>query len=97
MSKHKALAELQEGMRHLKNNSAQRAIVSNYAEVAKTLGVSRMSIYRYRQLFADFPACPTLKVVVRIWAEQKGIPRKRGPRPSHPRKQVVQLEAKAAR
>ncbi len=89
MTKHKALAKLDEGLRHLKKNFGGSEIVANYAEVARMLGLSRMTIWRYRQLYVDFPKPPTFKVVVRIWAEQKGIPRKRGPRPTCQRKLVA--------
>ena len=91
MTKHKLLAELEEGLKHLKKSFGQREIVFNFTEAAKTLGLSRMSIYRYRRRYPDFPALPTFKTVVHIWAEQKGIPRKPGPLPSYRRKQVVYM------
>lgn len=90
---HKLLAELEEGLRNLKKNFAQREIVSNFAEVARTLGLSRMTIYRYRQLYADIPSLPTYKTVLRIWAAQKRIPRKRGPRPLRTTKEVGQTQS----
>jgi hypothetical protein len=56
-----------------------REIVLNWAEAAQVLGVSHMSMWRYRR---DLPAftLPTFKSVVRRLAETYGLPRKRNPR-----------------
>jgi hypothetical protein len=60
----------------------QRETIYNRTELARTLGVSRMSIWRYSYQVPDFPPLPTLKIVARRWAEKWGLPRKRGPAPS---------------
>ena len=60
-----------------------REVIYTKTEMARTLGLSRMSIYRYMDWFPDFPrALPTFKWVLRNWAAKRGIPRKPGPAPS---------------
>jgi predicted DNA-binding transcriptional regulator AlpA len=62
--------------------SEQREVIYTRAEMALTLGVSRMSVYCYMAEFPDFPsALPTFKRVLRNWAAKRGIPHKPGPAP----------------
>jgi len=68
----------------------ERELIYSYAEIAKTLGLSLMTIYRYR-IFPDFPNPITSKAAVTNWARHRGLPRKRGPYPGEMRKEVVQM------
>ncbi len=91
------LAEFERDLRSLKSRFQeqrpyeQREIIFTLAEVARTLALSRMSIYRYRQMFPDLPKLPTFKASVRGWAERHGLPRKRGPLPGQNRKMAVAM------
>jgi predicted DNA-binding transcriptional regulator AlpA len=69
----------------------QREIITNMAEVARTLGLSQALLYRYKRYFPDFPSLPTFKSAVRGWAERRRLPRRRGSQPSFQRKQVVYM------
>jgi hypothetical protein len=62
---------------------SERSIVLNWTEVAEVWGVSRQSVWRYRQQLPQLQL-PTFKSFLKQLAEQYGIPRKRGPRPKEP-------------
>jgi len=66
-------------------------LIYSVSEIAKTLGLSEMSIYRYRRDFPDFPKPITSKAAVSNWARRHGIPMKRGPLPSEIRRVVVRM------
>ena len=66
----------------------QRELIFTVPEIAKTLNVSEMTIYRYRELL---PSLPAWKGAFRTWALKYGIPRRRGPLPGEMRRQVVRL------
>ena len=68
----------------------QRELIFTVSEIAKTLGLSEMSIYRYRRFFPDFPQLPTFKGGLRNWAKHR-VPFKRGPLPSEKRRVVVRM------
>ena len=44
----------------------ERELIYTVSEIAKTLGLSEMSIYRYRRFFPNFPKLPTFKSGLRI-------------------------------
>ncbi len=71
----------------------QREFIYTMSEVARTLGVSEMSVYRYRRDFPNFPnpSPITSKAAVTNWARTYGIPRQRGPLPSEMRRVVVRM------
>ena len=66
-------------------------IIRTLDQAAKVLGVSRMSLYRYRDMFPDFPALPAFRMSLKGWAERYRLPRKRGPIPSHKSRMVASL------
>ncbi len=68
----------------------ERELIYTVSEIARTLGISEMSIYRYRRFFPDFPKLPTFKGGVRNWARNR-VPFKRGPLPSEIRRVVVRM------
>ena len=68
----------------------QRELIYTVSEIAKTLGLSEMSIYRYRRFFPDFPKLPTFKGGIRNWAKNR-VPFKKGPLPSEIRRVVVRM------
>jgi len=68
----------------------ERELIFTVSEIAKTLGLSEMSIYRYRRIFPDFPKPITFKAAVRNWARHR-VPFKRGPLPSEKWRVVVRL------
>jgi len=68
----------------------QRELIFTVSEIARTLGVSEMSVYRYRRFFPDFPKLPTFKAGLRNWAKHR-VPFKRGPLPSEIRRVVVRM------
>jgi len=68
----------------------QRELIYSVSEIARTLGLSEMSIYRYRRDFPNFPKLITSKGAVLNWARHR-VPRKRGPLPSEIRRVVVRL------
>jgi len=68
----------------------ERELIYTVSEIAKTLGLSEMSIYRYRRFFPDFPKLPTFKGGIRNWARYR-VPFKRGPLPSEIRRVVVRM------
>ena len=70
----------------------ERELIYTVSEIAKTLGLSEMSIYRYRQLYSDFPTPITSKAAVTNWARRHHLPRKRGPMPSDMRREVVRMK-----
>jgi len=74
----------------------KRELIYTISEVARTLGVSGMSVYRYRRNFPDFPNPNpiTSKAAVTAWARRHGIPLKRGPLPSEIRRVVVRMREK---
>ncbi len=69
----------------------ERELICSYAEIAKTLGLSEISIYRYRRDFPDFPKPITSKAAVTNWARHR-VPRKRGPLPSDMRREVIRMK-----
>ena len=69
----------------------QREFIFTVSEIARTLGLSEMSIYRYIKDFPTFPKPITFKATVSHWARRHGIPFKRGPLPSEIRRVVVRL------
>lgn len=76
------ISELRQEIKRLKRRPPfdERNVIYTKAEMARTLGVSRMSIYFYIAQFPDFPSgLPTLKWLLRRWAEKRGIPSKPGP------------------
>jgi len=78
---------------HKKRPFEQRELIYSVSEIAKTLGLSEMTIYRYRRDFPDFPNPNpiTSKGAVTSWARRHGIPMKRGPLPSEIRRVVVRM------
>jgi len=68
----------------------QRELIFIVSEIARTLGLSEMTIYRYRRLFFNFPRPITSKGAVLNWARHR-VPFKRGPRPSEIRRVVVRM------
>jgi len=69
----------------------QREFIFTVSEIARTLGLSEMSIYRYLRDFPTFPKPITFKSTVSNWARRHGIPFKRGPLPSEIRDVVVRM------
>jgi len=67
-----------------------REFIYTMSEIARTLGVSEMSVYRYRRDFPNFPKLITSKGAVLNWARHR-VPRKRGPLPSEMRRVVVRM------
>jgi len=80
-----------QGRRVKKRPFHERELIYTVSEIAKTLGLSEMSIYRYRRYFPDFPKLITSKAGVTNWARRHGIPFKRGPLPSEMRRVVVRM------
>ena len=74
-----------------KKNPLRLEIISTFEEAAKVLRFSRMSLYRYRQMYPDFPDLPAFAMSLRGWKERSRLPRKRGPLPSQRSKQTVYL------
>ncbi len=68
----------------------ERELIYTVSEIARTLGLSEMSIYRYRRLFFNFPRPITSKGAVLNWARHR-VPLKRGPLPSEIRRVVVRM------
>jgi len=68
----------------------ERELIYTVSEIARTLGLSEMSIYRYRRFFPDFPKLPTFKGGIRNWARHR-VPFKKGPLPSEIRRVVVRM------
>jgi DNA-binding XRE family transcriptional regulator len=66
-------------------------IIRTFEEAARVIGVSRMSLFRYREMLGDFPPLPTFKIALRWWKQKHGLPRKRGPLPGQRSKMVVFL------
>ncbi len=69
----------------------QRELIFTVSEIARTLDLSEMSIYRYIRDFPTFPKPITFKATVSNWARRHGIPFKRGPLPSEKRRAVVRM------
>ena len=69
----------------------ERELIYSYAEIGKTLSVSGMTIYRYRNIFPDFPKPITSKAAVSNFARRHHLPRKRGPLPSDMRREVIKM------
>ncbi len=80
-----------QGRRVKKRPFEQRELIFTVSEIAKTLGLSEMSIYRDIKDFPTFPKPITSKAAVRNWARTHGIPLKRGPLPSEIRDVVVRM------
>ncbi len=80
-----------QGRRVKKRPFEQRELIYTVSEIAKTLGLSEMSIYRYLRDFPTFPKPITFKATVSNWARRHGIPLKRGPLPSEIRRVVVRM------
>jgi predicted DNA-binding transcriptional regulator AlpA len=57
---------------------AERSYVLNWSEVAAVLGLSRMSVWRYRKMLS-IPKPPVFKSTIKEWAHANSLPRKRGP------------------
>ena len=68
----------------------QRELIFTVSELAKTLGLSEMSIYRYRRIYPNFPKPIAFKAAVRNWAKHR-VPFKKGPQPSEKRRVVVRM------
>jgi len=68
----------------------ERELIYTVSEIARTLGLSEMSIYRYRRLFFNFPRPITSKGAVLNWARHR-VPFKKGPLPSEKRRVVVRM------
>ena len=68
----------------------ERELIYTVSEIAKTLGLSEMSVYRYRRFFPDFPKLPTFKAGIRDWARHR-VPLRKGPLPSEIRRVVVRM------
>ena len=79
-----------QGRRAKQRPFEQRELIFTVSEIAKTLGLSEMSIYRYRRFFPDFPKLPTFKSGLRNWAKHR-VPFKRGPLPSEKWRVVVRM------
>ncbi len=77
-------------LRFSKRPFEQRELIFTVSEIARTLDLSEMSIYRYRRFFPDFPKLPTFKGGLRNWARHR-VPFKRGPLPSEIRRVVVRM------
>ncbi len=69
----------------------QRELIYSVSEIARTLGLSEMTIYRYIKDFPTFPKPITSKAAVTNRARTYGIPRQRGPLPSEMRRVVVRM------
>ena len=80
-----------QGRRVKKRPFEQRELIDTVSEIARTLGLSEMTIYRYLKDFPTFPKPITSKAAVRNWARRHGIPFKRGPLPSEKRDVVVRM------
>jgi len=78
-------------VRFSKRPFEQRELIDTVSEIARTLGLSEMTIYRYLRDFPTFPKPITSKAAVRNWARTHGIPMKRGPLPSEIRRVVVSM------
>ena len=74
----------------------ERELIYSVSEIARTLGLSEMSIYRYRQIYPNFPRPITSKAAVTNWARHR-VPRKRGPLSSEMRRVVVRMREKEGR
>ena len=79
-----------QGRRAKQRPFEQRELIFPVSEIAKTLGLSEMSIYRYRRYFPNFPKLPTFKGGLRNWAKHR-VPFKRGPLPSEKWRVVVRM------
>jgi len=75
----------------MKNTYERLEILHTHTQVARALGLSRMTIYRYRQWFPDFPTLPNFKATIQHWASRRGLPLRRGPQPSQRRTLVVHM------
>jgi len=80
-----------QGRRAKQRPFEQRELIFTVSEIARTLGLSEMSIYRYIKDFPTFPNPITSKAAVSNWARTHGIPFKRGPLPSEMRRVVVRM------
>ncbi len=80
-----------QGRRVKKRPFEQRELIDTVSEIARTLGLSEMTICRYLKDFPTFPRPITSKAAVRNWARTHGIPLKRGPLPSEIRRVVVSM------
>ncbi len=69
----------------------ERELIYSVSEIARTLGLSEMSIYRCRRYFPDFPKLITSKAAVQNWSRHRGVPLKKGPPPSERREVVVRM------
>jgi DNA-binding XRE family transcriptional regulator len=89
------LTELRKGLLDLKPREKGDPffgeIIRTFEQAARVIGVSRMSLFRYREMFGDFPPLPTFKIALKWWKEKHGLPRKRGPLPGQRSKMVVSL------
>ena len=79
-----------QGRRAKQRPFEQREFIFTVSEIARTLGLSEMSIYRYRRFFPNFPKLPTFKAGLRNWARHR-VPFKRGPLPSEKWRVVVRM------
>lgn len=85
------LKRLQKSRLRLQKDRLLGEIVRSFADASRAVGVSKASLYRYRQLFPDFPALPTFKAAIVGWMRKHKLPRLRGQRPSSLRTEVVRL------
>jgi hypothetical protein len=87
------LKELEEAMKGIqrRGDPLLGETVSSLNDAAKAIGVGRRTLYRYRQIFEDFPSLPTFKSVLRWWAQKHLLPRRGGRQPSQRRKDVARL------
>lgn len=79
-----------QGRRAKQRPFEQRELIYTVSEIAKTLGLSEMSIYQYRRFFPNFPKLPTFKGGLRNWARDR-VPFQRGPLPSEKWRVVVRM------
>jgi len=84
------LRELREGFQALEERK-RGEIVSTLREAAEILGISRRSLFRYRQMYPGFPTLPCFKMSLRGYMERRGLPRKRGPKTPSERGRRVTL------
>jgi DNA invertase Pin-like site-specific DNA recombinase len=89
---HKILSDLKKNLANLKPQQARQApfigeIVNTFDEAARALGLSRMTLYRYRKMMGDFPTLPVFRGSLLQWRRRFYF--RRGPQPSQRRKMVV--------
>jgi hypothetical protein len=63
-----------------RDNPLALEIISTLEGAAAVIGVSRMSLFRYRRMF-EFSSLPAFKNTILNWAKTHHFPKKRGPLP----------------